>query len=483
MKPIRTTEKMVAPSGNSVSAMAPLQIEQVPIDQLDPDPANPRRISESELEALTRSIQRFGFVDPVIARREDGLVIGGHQRLVAARKLGYITVPVVFVDLSLEQARTLNLALNKISGEWDQELLARLLADLASASADLSLTGFADDEVKKLLRSLDHREKRDRPEAFDLDAALEAAQGQHGAKRGDIFALGEHRLLCGDATDGADVTRLLAGMRAAMCVTDPPYNVALGDHGGQQQGTRRRRIQNDALPPEQWEAFCRGWARTSSTTWTARSTSACRPRNGRSSRVAGRSRRPLVGHDHLGEGPLRPGPRRLPAAVRADLVRLARRREAPLVRRPRPGRRLGDRAAVRLAAAPDDEAARAGRARDQQQQQAGRRRARSLPRIGDDADRRRAHRPRLLRHGTRPALRLGCHREDGKCSRERRPGSWPNEAHTLEEYRRLGRENDESQPGSPNSLDFVRLQSDVSTYQISEGGESKTKTGGRSPRG
>ena len=97
---------------------------------LRPDPANPRRISDQELEALTRSIREFGLVDPIIARREDKTVIGGHQRLLAARRLGYKTVPVVFVDLSLEQARLLNIALNKISGSFDQELLARLLSDL-----------------------------------------------------------------------------------------------------------------------------------------------------------------------------------------------------------------------------------------------------------------------------------------------------------------------------------------------------------------
>src|SRR3990172_2622568 len=107
-----------------------MTIAEVPIDELRPDPANPRRISDAQLEALTRSIKQYGFVQPVLARREDNTVIGGHQRLSAARRLGYKTVPTVFLDLSVEQARVLNLGLNKISGEWDQELLARLLADL-----------------------------------------------------------------------------------------------------------------------------------------------------------------------------------------------------------------------------------------------------------------------------------------------------------------------------------------------------------------
>src|SRR5512136_1347860 len=93
-----------------------IEIKQVAISDLRPDPANPRRISDEELEALTRSIREFGLVDPIIARREDKTVIGGHQRLLAARRLGYKTVPVVLVDLTVEQAHLLNIALKRISG-------------------------------------------------------------------------------------------------------------------------------------------------------------------------------------------------------------------------------------------------------------------------------------------------------------------------------------------------------------------------------
>jgi ParB-like chromosome segregation protein Spo0J len=151
-------------------------IEDVPIDDLRPDPANPRRISNEQLEALTRSLKEYGFVQPVLARREDLMVIGGHQRLTAARRLGYKTVPTIFLDLTLEQARVLNVGLNKISGDWDQELLARLLADLKPIDEiDLALTGFSEDELANLLKSLEHREKRAKVESFDLDAALEAA--------------------------------------------------------------------------------------------------------------------------------------------------------------------------------------------------------------------------------------------------------------------------------------------------------------------
>ena len=203
---------------------AVLEVELVSIDDLRPDPANPRRISAAELEALTRSVNEFGLVQPAVARREDKVVIGGHQRLLAARRLGYKTVPVIFLDLTIEQARLLNVALNNISGEFDNELLARLLADLGQTpDLDLALTGFDEDEIARLLQSREAREKRERPEpAFDLDAALEAARAAPRAQPGDLFALGDHRLLCGDSTDPLQVERLMGGKKAAMAFTDPP---------------------------------------------------------------------------------------------------------------------------------------------------------------------------------------------------------------------------------------------------------------------
>jgi DNA modification methylase len=246
----------------SVALSSALTVEEVAIDLLRPDPANPRWIGQEELDSLERSIRQFGFVAPVLARREDGTVIGGHQRLVAARRLGLATVPVTYLDLSIEQARLLNLALNKISGSWDDALLARLLADLqTSPNVDLTLSGFGKDEVRDLLRSLETREKKERAEDFDLDSALEDAAREPRSKPGDLWALGEHRLLCGDATQPEDVEKLLAGAHAAMAFTDPPYNVSLGDHGGQQRGSRKRRIANDSMDPIAWETFVRAWGR------------------------------------------------------------------------------------------------------------------------------------------------------------------------------------------------------------------------------
>ena len=225
-----------------------IQIEQVPIGDLRPDPANPRRISDQELEALTRSIREFGLIDPIIARRADRTVIGGHQRLLAARKLGYKTVPVVLADLTVEQAHLLNIALNKISGSFDQELLARLLKELQEVpNIDLSLSGFEDDELKKLLKSLDAREKKDRLENFDLDAAVKAAQTSPVAKPGDIWLLGEHRLACSDSTDREALQRLMGQSKAVMTFTDPPYNVNYGETMKDKIRQNANKILNDNL--------------------------------------------------------------------------------------------------------------------------------------------------------------------------------------------------------------------------------------------
>jgi DNA modification methylase len=236
-------------------------IEHVRIGDLRPDPANPRRISDAELESLTRSIQEFGLVDPIIARRDDSTVIGGHQGLLAARRLGYKTVPVIYVDLSPVKAQLLNVALNRISGDWDKELLSRLLADLETTPGiDLSLTGFGEDELAQLLKNLDARDKRDREESFDLDAAWKAAKADTRVQRGDMWRLGDHRIMCGDSGQEADVARLMAGETARLMVTDPPYGVAYESDG--KKSKKGRPIADDDLGTEQpkfWTDAFKHW--------------------------------------------------------------------------------------------------------------------------------------------------------------------------------------------------------------------------------
>jgi len=204
-----------------------LQIVQAPIADLRPDPANPGKISDTEMDSLTRSIREFGFVQPILARQHDKMVIGGHQRLLAARRLGWKTVPVIFLDITGEQAKVLNLALNKISGEWDEQLVARLVGDLQlMPDVDLSLSGFDDEELKRLLKRIEGEDARERLETFDVEAALGEAEGRPPITQpGDLWVLGEHRLLCGDSTSEEDVARLFGDAKAVLMATDPPYLV------------------------------------------------------------------------------------------------------------------------------------------------------------------------------------------------------------------------------------------------------------------
>jgi DNA modification methylase len=241
-------------------ACVPLAIEYVQVAALHPDPGNPRSMDEAGLEALTASITAFAVVDPILARREDGLVISGHQRLRAAIRAGLEVVPVIWLDLSLAEARTLGLALNQIGGTFDEPLLGRLLADLrAGGEVDLALTGFAKDELGRLLAGLEARDRSGRPEAFDLDAAMTLAATTR-TRPGELWALGEHRLAVGDATDPAVIDRLLGDRRPAMTFADPPYGVDFGHHGGQAPRTRRRTMANDNLAPDAWAAFVGAFA-------------------------------------------------------------------------------------------------------------------------------------------------------------------------------------------------------------------------------
>ena len=170
-----TTTNAQRTKGDGAAAAAPLHVEHLPIADLHPDPGNPRRIAEGELAARCRSIETFGLVDPILARRHDRRLIAGHQRMIAARRCGLATVPTILIDLFEADARLLHVALNRIGGAWDQDLLARLLIDLrATADRDLTLSGFAEADLQDLLTRFDQREKRERPERFDLDEALAA---------------------------------------------------------------------------------------------------------------------------------------------------------------------------------------------------------------------------------------------------------------------------------------------------------------------
>nr|WP_306428527.1 MULTISPECIES: site-specific DNA-methyltransferase [unclassified Corynebacterium] len=198
---------------------------------------------DAEFEKLTRSLTEFGYVEPVIWNKTTGNVVGGHQRLTALKHLGHTEVDCVVVELDEVREKALNVALNKISGDWDEAKLALVIADLDVADFDAELTGFDEKEIQQLIGSLDETEIED--DGFDLTAALEAAAF---VKRGDIWSLGRHRLVCGDATNPDDVAALMDGKLANLVLTDPPYNVAFESSSGLS-------IKNDKMADDAFRQF------------------------------------------------------------------------------------------------------------------------------------------------------------------------------------------------------------------------------------
>lgn len=224
-------------------------IKQVNIKALNPAPYNPRKWSEAAIAGLTESIKRFGLVDPIIvngAPERKNVVIGGHFRLKIAKDLGYKEVPVVYVNIPEEaRERELNLRLNRNLGEWDYDLLAEfdttLLEDIGFTSEEL-------DDIFDLLV--------DEPEQFDLEKELKKLDiNEISVQKGDVYQLGDSRLMCGDSTIPEDFSKLMNGQQADMCMTDPPYildYLRAKRHGKPTEGfgakRNRRYLETDVLP-------------------------------------------------------------------------------------------------------------------------------------------------------------------------------------------------------------------------------------------
>lgn len=208
-------------------------ITEVPLSALREWDENPRTISEPRFAALKRALvesRAMLWARPLIAL-SDGSVIGGNMRLRAARALGWETIPVVFVDLSLDEARVWALRDNNAYGEWDEPKLAEILAGLKARSVDMALAGFADRDLDRILAQL--------PALTDPDDAPDPPTKPR-SEPGEIYRLGTHRLLCGDATDSEAVAQLMRGTAAGLLWTDPPYGV---DYVGKTRA--RLRIRND----------------------------------------------------------------------------------------------------------------------------------------------------------------------------------------------------------------------------------------------
>jgi DNA modification methylase len=220
------------------------KIEHWPLARLLPYARNARTHSDDQVAQIAASIVEFGFTNPCLVGA-DGVLVAGHGRLLAARKLGLETVPVVVLDhLSSTQRRALVLADNRIAENagWDDATLRTELEALQADGFDLDLTGFDPDTLAELLAG----EETDQAGEVDDDDVPEEAVAVV-SRPGDVWLLGEHRVLCGDATDPENYVRLLSGERADMVFIDPPYNVDYANSAKDRQRGTQRPILNDNL--------------------------------------------------------------------------------------------------------------------------------------------------------------------------------------------------------------------------------------------
>lgn len=221
------------------------EMNLVDIDKLIPYVNNARTHSKEQINKLRASIREFGFINPVIIDR-DYNVIAGHGRIMASKDEGIDKVPCVFVDyLTDAQKKAYILADNRMAldADWDEELLKVEIESLQGADFDLNLTGFDEAELMDIFG--DDNQSRAKDDDFDLTAALEKTSF---VEKGDVWTVGRHRLMCGDATSSEDVSTLMGNTKANLILTDPPYGVSFKSSSG-------LTIQNDSMKNEEFYNF------------------------------------------------------------------------------------------------------------------------------------------------------------------------------------------------------------------------------------
>lgn len=224
--------------------MKTAELKVIPVAELKPAEYNPRKKlkpGDPDYEKIKRSIQEFGFADPLVVNA-DMTVIGGHQRLTVAKELGYTEVPCAVVDVDKAREKALNIALNKITGSWDEQMLADLLKDIEKSGLDTMVTGFEPAEMDQLFNKAYPQEAHQ--DDFDVDAEL---QKPCFSKLGDIWHLGKHTVICGDSTDPETYEKLLGDVKVNLVCTDAPYFVDLKNKSGT--------ITNDNLDDKQAYEF------------------------------------------------------------------------------------------------------------------------------------------------------------------------------------------------------------------------------------
>ena len=236
-----------------------MNIQKIQVSKLIPATYNPRKDlkpNDEEYIKIKNSIENFGFVSPLVINK-DMTVIGGHQRLKVLIELGYTEIECIIVDLDKTSEKALNIALNKIQGDWDEEKLENLLKELKTENFDLELTGFNSEEINDLLDDFFETTE----DEFDVDKAVEEIKTPI-SKKGDIWILGNHRLMCGDSTTAEDVNNLISGATMDLCITDPPYNVNYGSINESGYGKQREngnKILNDNMDDESFYLFLKSF--------------------------------------------------------------------------------------------------------------------------------------------------------------------------------------------------------------------------------
>lgn len=221
-----------------------MEFKKLPIVDLIPASYNPRKAlkpGDAEYEKIKNSISEFGYCEPVIVNA-DMTIIGGHQRVTVLQDLGYTEIDCVVIEIDKTKEKALNIALNKITGEWNKDLLADLIKDLQDSDFDVTFTGFDPPEIEQLFNSV--HDKKITEDDFDVEAELEKP---NIAKQGDIWCLGSHRVICGDSTLPETYEALMQDKKANMVLTDPPYNVNVEETAG--------KIKNDNMDSESFYKF------------------------------------------------------------------------------------------------------------------------------------------------------------------------------------------------------------------------------------
>jgi len=216
-----------------------MEIKYIKVDKLNPADYNPRQMTEKQEQELIDSLQAFGFAEPIVVNsnpKRKNVIIGGHQRVNVAKQIGITEIPCVFYNLDEEKEKELNIRLNKNLGEWDYDLLHSFDLDL------LTDIGFDETDLSKELDKLIEPEE---------DEAPEVDKTKTESKLGEVYELGNHRLMCGDATKKEDVEKLMDGKKADMVFTDPPYGIDFTGNvhadGSKSHNSKFGKLKNDKL--------------------------------------------------------------------------------------------------------------------------------------------------------------------------------------------------------------------------------------------